>query len=497
MRKISLLSRIFDPVTIPWYASECIPVLPNQIGRKWDLGDSIYRFTSHPDDKWTLSEALRGLQIFGATGSGKSTGSGRAIAKSFLEAGMGGLVLCVKVDEAAFWETLCKETGRSADFIRITPDGPHCYNFLQAEAMQPSGQMTLNISELFFEVMALLNRSTGTSVKDPFWQDNVEKLINHAIVINYAALGVISIEQLTRLILAASNAYDPPAGLSSSARKNAVTTLKEFKTSAISRQPNNQELRKAIEYFELEFAGLAEKTRSIIVASFTAIADPLLRPPLTRLLCDSTNCRPEDVFQGKIIVVDVPVHSHHKVGRITNLIWKTAFKRACQRRKDPDRPVFLWIDESQYLVDEIDVRFQTTARSARCCTVFLTQNLPNYIVELGGRDQVDSLLGSLHTKIFHQNGEHQTNEYASKTIGRLPLPRSSTSQKHSGIFSFELQHRTVSTSTEWDFDVPSRLFTNLMSGGIENGLRVDAIVHIPGKRFSSRKTWLQSTFLQQ
>jgi hypothetical protein len=42
------------------------------------------------NDAWTVGDAFEGTVIFGATGSGKTSGSGQALAKSFLKAGFGG-----------------------------------------------------------------------------------------------------------------------------------------------------------------------------------------------------------------------------------------------------------------------------------------------------------------------------------------------------------------------------------------------------------------------
>ena len=43
----------------------------------------------------TIADATRGIQIFGGTGSGKSSGSGNALAKAFLKHGLGGLnIMC-------------------------------------------------------------------------------------------------------------------------------------------------------------------------------------------------------------------------------------------------------------------------------------------------------------------------------------------------------------------------------------------------------------------
>lgn len=71
----------------------------------------------------------------------------------------------------------------------------------------------------------------------------------------------------------------------------------------------------------------------------------------------------------------------------------------------------------EFFINSHDVKFQTTARSSRACTVYLTQNLPNYISALG-ENLTYSLLGNLQTKIFHQNSETKTNKYASEIIGK-------------------------------------------------------------------------------
>ena len=43
-----------------------------------------------PENYWSLNDAFQGVQVFGATGSGKSSGSGQALARAFLEANLGG-----------------------------------------------------------------------------------------------------------------------------------------------------------------------------------------------------------------------------------------------------------------------------------------------------------------------------------------------------------------------------------------------------------------------
>ena len=78
-----------------------------------DLDHPLVKFSiDNKQDWWTIRDAVRGVQIFGGIGSGKSSGSGRTFAKAFLKNGFGGLVLCAKPDERQNWEQLAKEAGR-------------------------------------------------------------------------------------------------------------------------------------------------------------------------------------------------------------------------------------------------------------------------------------------------------------------------------------------------------------------------------------------------
>ncbi len=74
---------------------------------RWDLDRPLFYLS--PQDPWTIRDACEGVQIFGAIGSGKTSGSGAAIAKAFLQAGFGGLVLCAKPEERLLWERYARD----------------------------------------------------------------------------------------------------------------------------------------------------------------------------------------------------------------------------------------------------------------------------------------------------------------------------------------------------------------------------------------------------
>ena len=58
-----------------------------------DLDHALLAFSEDPRDFWTVRDAVRGTQIFGGIGSGKSSGSGKTLALSFLKSGFGGIIL--------------------------------------------------------------------------------------------------------------------------------------------------------------------------------------------------------------------------------------------------------------------------------------------------------------------------------------------------------------------------------------------------------------------
>jgi hypothetical protein len=59
-------------------------------------------FSEYAADTWTLADACQGVAILGENGSGKTSASDRHLARQYLKAGFGGLVLCFKTDEGRF-----------------------------------------------------------------------------------------------------------------------------------------------------------------------------------------------------------------------------------------------------------------------------------------------------------------------------------------------------------------------------------------------------------
>jgi hypothetical protein len=74
-----------------------------RVPKAWPDDLALCRLSSSAKDALTLADAKTGVLITGQTGKGKTSGPGRLLAKAYLRAGFGGLVLCAKIDEADLW----------------------------------------------------------------------------------------------------------------------------------------------------------------------------------------------------------------------------------------------------------------------------------------------------------------------------------------------------------------------------------------------------------
>src|SRR6266403_5225769 len=97
---------------------------------RWPLNLPLVHFSPRPADTWTLADAFQGVVIMGENGSGKTSGSGRLLARKYLQAGFGGLVLCFKTDEADLWRSYLKAAGRESNGCFFGVDQAFRFNFL-------------------------------------------------------------------------------------------------------------------------------------------------------------------------------------------------------------------------------------------------------------------------------------------------------------------------------------------------------------------------------
>lgn len=455
------------------------------------------------DTFWTARNAVEGVQIFGGIGSGKTSGSGKTLALSYLKAGFGGLVLTVKPEERKLWEEeYCEMTGRKDDLIIIGPDDENTFNFL---AYEGQGGMTDNIMQILKTVIRAGEDKSNGGSDDQFWQDALDMLLFNVIDLCKLAYGKVEIQTMYDIVQTVPNVAKPSSDKETDysrayelARENVAEQIREWRKGlSIQEQVDVTRSESALDllacrdladartfrfikqFFTETYVTLSDKTRSIIDFSFSSFLFRLLRDPVYSLFCTGISTfRPEDCEKGKIILIDLPVKLFHKVGQDAQIMFKYIWQRAMEQRKiqDDTLPVFLWADEAQNFLHEYDADYQATARSSRIATVYISQNLPNYYANMGGAKsdfRVKSFLGTLATKFFHANADVETNKYASDLIGDAPFVYTSKSITHSEKGQFGRN-----SSMKFERAVRPEAFSTLRTGGRANGFQAECFAHV-------------------
>lgn len=417
-------------------------------------------------EQWTVRDAFEGLHVFGGTGSGKTSGSGRHFALALLRAGFGGLVLTVKPDEGEFWKALANEAGRADDlqFIRIEGRGKveNPLNFLECEqASAGSEGQAANLASLFLAASRAME-SADSAPDQSYWTDSLRQLLRSAITLLDLAGERLTVPNISEVINSAAVDRKQVKSVAWSRSSYCSTLLRE----AAQRTPNDSfahyDFLRVLTYFTIQLPGLPQNTRASVVSTFTTKADILLDSTIRALLCGETSpmVTPERTHQGAIVVVDLPVLRWNEVGRFAQLLIKTVWQRATQRRDADGGPVFLWADESQHFVTEEDYKFLQTARSARAATVYLTQGVSNYHAMMAGRNSrasTNALLGGFQTKVFHANGDGETNRWAEELFGHeIRVHKNPTYS----LGSLRIDRHPMRQPV-----MPSKAFTELKKGG--------------------------------
>jgi hypothetical protein len=461
---------------------------PQRLLCDWDNGDGM-----------RISDAVTGVAVFGGTGSGKTSGIGQQLARAYLAAGFGGLVLCAKSDERVQWQAWAHETGRADDLVIVDPGGAARFNFMDHEASHAGAGagFALNIVALLDELGGVaagdVGGAEGGDGAAKFFRDSLHHLNTNAVDLALLAGLRVSLPLLRSIILSAPLTPTEAASEAWRNGRSVCATLLREATKAIEEGGDAEAKADLVEvenYWLREYPAIGDRTRSIITLCFSMMARPFLTRPLRRLFSADTNVTPEAAFDGKIVIVDLPVQVFRLAGRMANLAWKYCFQIAVMRRQPPSnpdrplRPIFLFADEAQCFTTNFDAEYQAVARAAGGCTVYLTQNRESYLRVLGNEASVDSLLGNLQLKAFCQQSSPATNAWAARVLGERWQKILSTNVGHSGHTEDRYASSNVNVSQQRRHFVEPAEFTVLRRGGTTNDFQVEVVVYLGGHLFS-------------
>jgi hypothetical protein len=399
----------------------------------------LLAFSDFPQDSFDLGDAFEGVAIFGQSGSGKTSGSGKSLAKSYLRAGFGGIVLCAKPDEADTWERYAAETGRSDHIIRFDGSGRWRFNFLEYALQRddiPVDVLTANLVSTLLSVVEVTQRAGGLSAGggsgDKFWQESAKDLLTQCVDFLYAATGRVRIKELVDFLATAPRSPEQLADKQWQESSFFYETFAHLYATGGAVPPDDDEAHRLFSYWENEFPAIPDNTRGGILQTLRSNLAPLLRGTMRKLFSTDTNVVPELTHDGAIILLDFPLKRWEETGILAQMIFKYLWMKSAERREGAakKRPLFLWGDEAQLFMSGYDMEFQSTARSARASTVLLTQNLSSFYSRIGGQQPehtIDAMMGNLRTRIFHLNTNMKTNQWATDLIGKETIWRQSFS----------------------------------------------------------------------
>ena len=449
---------------------------------------------------WTVRDACTGVMVFGMTGSGKSSGPLHKIANKFLTLNFGGVVFCAKPDECDTWIKYAKEAHRKDDLLFLSK---LTFNYLDHESRRSGrgGGQIENLVNLYLEIvnMGKDKRNSGGG-NDEYWNNAVKQLLRNTMTILQMAGESINIENIYRMVISA-----PSANGNTAEESSYCTDLMALSIPEHLRQTPEFEIART--FFLEEFAYLDERTRSNTVSSFSVTADSMQRGELARCFsAPESTLHLEDIYRNhKILIVDYDQKSWGRMGQYAAGIIKYCFEMMIERREDISNndapPVFLWADECQFFSLDYDQKFQTTARSSRTLTVYATQNLGN-LYDGYGKEKASSLLGNLGTKFFCQNGEFETNDWASKSIGQEIILRKNQTYGDSKSSSMKGDdNKSLSFSEGYseqkDYRVDPADFSTLQTGGPRGQCKVGFIFWQSGRILNNGSVYVRSTIEQQ
>lgn len=459
-------------------------------------------FMWSPYDALTIDGLLRSIAIFGASGSGKTSGSGYQLAKAIVgNRKIGGLILASKPEDLAFWQGIFKKAGRKHDLLIFSPQSSKRLNF--AGYMQQCGADTREITEAFLTIGETVQQLKNDGQQNEFWRPQKERTIYNAIEIVRQATGGISAPNIQKFL---SGAAQTPEELRSEAwQKGFHNKCLEaaYNRSKTTIQRHDFEL--ALDFWHNEYPSMAQKTRSGIVADIMGALHVWNTGQVRELMSTDTNISPAVFDQGKWVLVDMPISSYGASGAFVIGAWKYLTQWHILRRHATEKtPVcVIWADEAQKVLNSKDVAFLAECRSHRGCMVYLTQSLHSYYARLGrgAEHEADALLTNFYHKIFHAVGDDKTAAFGSGLVGRRVITRMGGSMGAGESVGEELYGKGNRYSANFNESIENVLenrefMQGLRTGGWKNGYVVDGIVIRSGEAFSNGEAWLRVTFRQ-
>jgi hypothetical protein len=454
---------------------------------QWSSDEPLVRWGRGGPD-WTIGLSFEGTMHTGASGSGKTSGGMRAQTVAAAVAGYGILCLTTKgtpPSDVDLFVQIAKESGREHSLVFVGPGHQLGFNILRAEMSAAGsrgtrGDLSANVAALVSAALELVSPRRSGHGAETIWKQSVESAVRHAVTLVYSATGDVRLDDIVEVVKEAPqsiNQSKDPTWLRES-------SCARFLDQAMQRRPADRNVALARSYFLEEFPLYPPETRNSVLFTFSAgCTDLFQREPLYSMFFAATDYTPAILLDGAIIVVDCPVLEFREVGQLANGILRICTQRMLDRRGTHagERPVLIAWDECQKTLLPSDVSWQETARSARCAVVAATQHIPS-VRDVVGQDLTASFFGNLRTKLFFQNSEPETCDYARRLCGQKEVPRESKNRGADG-------RSNVTVTPVMEDVLPAHALHDLRTGGKPHWYRVTGFLVV-----GSKKLWRGEPF---
>jgi TraM recognition site of TraD and TraG len=452
-------------------------------------------------DHVSRHQAFQGILAMGSTGSGKTSTLAYLMLGMF-RTGFGMLFLPAKGTDVHSIVQLARLAGREHELRIFRPNSGFVFDFLSYELNSPGGVEAA--AALMGDLSDIASKTGKESSRDPFWPKASQRQIRMSLMACLAAYGKCDIGDLFKFIQDLPNSLEQK----NSPEWNDGFVARTFE--AAKKMPGweaNLDLNLAADYALSEFPRLSDRTSSSITAMSMNLLSNFIHYPIRDLILGESNLSPDDVLNGRIVIIDTPPLVHKEAGRFTQLVWKLSFLRSVLAREvtETTRPVCLWQDEFQvHCVPDIDSAAQAVARSQKLSVVAATQNFPLLQQALGSKEDAEALIANFQTKLLFSNSCPVSNSFFSEMLGSskhlfingsVPTSDYCWVSDMLGVPNRDSRGNSGFSET-WHPDVPPDVFTKLKKGGPEDGFIVDLITFQGGRTFSNGKTWIRTSIPQ-
>lgn len=475
-------------------------------GHDWPLEQALLQWVA--GTPWTIRDAFQGTQIFGSTGSGKTSASLKTIAMSMLRSGFGGVFFTVKPEDRATYEQWAEKAGRRDDLLVFSPSGGLRYNFMAAELEQTPDVTAAaeNLTALVMTAAEVGDRSRGSAGggdNAAYFVQNSQKYCRNVVLVLRLSGNLITPQNLLRIVMSTPRTVEDLNSLPWQASSFCFECLRRAEFASM-RESERADLGIAVDFFCNELPNLNSRTRSSIESTLTAAIDALSRGLVRDMISSpSSNFSASMLHDGAIVIVDFPVLVYRDVGRLIQVMLKASLQRAHSRRNvlTNHRPTFMVSDEYQHLAVDADQIFQSTARSTHTAVVNATQSITTVMDAFGPQSEVKvfSLLGNSQTQVFHQQSDTRTISYIQELCGRSRQLMVNGNTTRGGDWLAPLFGNSSGGSSgfseAYEFELQTRDLSGLAKGGPPHWT-AEAIVYQGGRRFPNGRTWMPVTFRQ-